>query len=231
MESFIDEQLAILPLPLTSVALSPARCVPSASVSRRSLVKLDGAAYSVWSTWAGLDVTVYLDVDETVLVSPDGSRVVHPRQPFGGRAIDYRHYIHEFARKPRALWQVAGSPIPCARRAVRCCVAVARRLARTKQAARVFAQVLWATIAQVARDTHLTRPSYGFRGRSPRAQLRRQRSQCCDSSHSSSWPNCGNRRRPSRMGGGAECCVGFQRCDDIRKWTSQSLLAKTGEQL
>ena len=111
-------------------------------------MKLDGAVYSVWSTWAGLDVTAYLGVDEIALVGPDGSRVVHPRQPFGGRAVDYRHYIHELARKPQALRQVADELIPALGEPF----AAAWRLLvdqhGPKQAARLFAQVLRAIEAR-----------------------------------------------------------------------------------
>jgi hypothetical protein len=37
----------------------------------------------------------------------DSRAVVHPRQPFGGRSVDYRRYLCELARKPQALRQVA----------------------------------------------------------------------------------------------------------------------------
>jgi transposase len=139
-DAFAIEHASMLPLP--SVALSSARCVPSTSVSRRSLVKLEAAVYSVWSTWAGLDVEAYLGVDEVVIVGPDGDRVVHARQPFGGRSVNYRHYVHELARKPQALRQVAdellaalGEPFDAAWRLL-----VDQH--GPKQAARLFAQVL-----------------------------------------------------------------------------------------
>jgi transposase len=144
--AFAEERASMLPLP--STPLGSARCVPGASVSRRSLVKLDGAVYSVWSTWAGLDVTAYAGVDEVTLVGPDGARVTHARQPFGGRAVDYRHYVPELARKPQALRQVAdelisalGEPFDAAWRLL-----VDQH--GPKQAARVFAQVLRAVEAR-----------------------------------------------------------------------------------
>lgn len=144
--SFTDEHAAMIPLP--STPLSSARCVPGASVSRRSLVKLDGAVYSAWSTWAGLDVTAYVGVDEITLVGPDGFRVVHARQPFGGRSVDYRHYIPELARKPQALRQVADELMPALGEPF----AGAWRLLvdqhGPKQAARLFAQVLKAVEAR-----------------------------------------------------------------------------------
>jgi hypothetical protein len=129
-------------LPLPSVSFSSARCQVGVSVSSRSLVKVDGAAYSVWSRWARLDVTVYAGVDTISLVGPDGERAAHPRQPFGGRSVDYRHYLHQLARKPQALRQVAddllaalGAPFDAAWREL-------VDLHGPKQAARVFAQVL-----------------------------------------------------------------------------------------
>jgi transposase len=138
-DRFADERASMLPLPPVPFVAAAFRV---ASVSRRSLVKLDGAVYSVWSSWAGLDVRAYVGVDEVVVVGSDGLRVVHPRQPFGGRSVDYRHYLRELARKPQALRQVAdellrdlGAPFD----------AVWRRLVDErgpKQAARVFVQVL-----------------------------------------------------------------------------------------
>jgi transposase len=139
-DAFAAEFSSMLPLP--SVALSSSRCVPSTSVSRRSLVKLEAAVYSVWSAWAGLDVEAYVGVDEVVIVGPKGERVVHARQQFGGRSVDYRHYVHELARKPQALRQVAdellkalGEPFDAAWRLL-----VDQH--GPKQAARLFAQVL-----------------------------------------------------------------------------------------
>jgi hypothetical protein len=115
--------------------------VAAAIVSRRALVKIDGAVYSVWSRWAGLDVTVYAGVDEIAIVGPD-DRVTHQRARFGGRVVDYRHYIPELARKPQAVRQVAdgltrdlGAPYDALWRHL-------VDLHGPKQAARVFAKVL-----------------------------------------------------------------------------------------
>lgn len=33
--------------------------------------------------------------------------VTHARQHFGGRSVDYRHYLAELARKPQTVRQVA----------------------------------------------------------------------------------------------------------------------------
>jgi transposase len=137
-ERFADERAAMLPLP--SAPFSAAR-VTTSVVTRRALVKVDGAVYSVWSRWAGLDVTVYAGVDEIAIVGPD-DRVVHRRARFGGRVVDYRHYVRELARKPQAVRQCAdglvrdlGAPYD----------ALWRQLVDRhgpKQGARVFAKVL-----------------------------------------------------------------------------------------
>ena len=76
------------------------------SVSRSALVRVEGAWYSVPSRWAGLVATAYIGVDELTLRCR-GEDVVHPRQRFGGRRVDYRHYLAELARKPQAVRQVA----------------------------------------------------------------------------------------------------------------------------
>jgi transposase len=137
-ERYLDERAAMLPAPATDYIA--ARC-SAALVSRRALVKVDGAVYSVWSRWAGLDVTVYAGVDEIAIVGPD-DRVVHQRARFGGRVVDYRHYIPELARKPQAVRQVAdgltrdlGAPYDALWRHL-------VDLHGPKQAARVFAKVL-----------------------------------------------------------------------------------------
>jgi transposase len=140
-ERFVDERAAMLPLP--SMPARSARCIPGTSVSSRSLVKIDGAVYSVWSTWARSDVTVYAGVDEVTIVAAGDARVVvHPRQSFGRRSVDYRHYIRELAHKPQALRQVADELIAALDEPY----AGAWRLLvdqhGPKQAARVFAQVL-----------------------------------------------------------------------------------------
>jgi hypothetical protein len=95
-------------LPLLKPPFRAARCLPGVAVSSRALVKVEGASYSVWSIWARTEVTVYAGVDEIELRSAADQRVVvHPRQPFGGRSVDYRHYLRELAHKPQALRQVA----------------------------------------------------------------------------------------------------------------------------
>jgi hypothetical protein len=107
-DRFAAEKARMLPLPDRPFRAAAARPV---STSRRSLAKIEGATYSIPCRWAGRDVMAYVGVDEVEIVLPDGERVVHPRQRFGGRSVRYRHYLPELARKPQALRQVAAEVI------------------------------------------------------------------------------------------------------------------------
>ena len=77
-----------------------------ATVTPRALVRLEGAVYSVWTRWAGLDLVVRVGASSVTIVGRDGTHVQHPRKRFGQRSIDYRHYLAELARKPQAVRQV-----------------------------------------------------------------------------------------------------------------------------
>lgn len=90
-----------------------------ATASPRGLVRLDGACYSVPSRWARLDLVVHVGPATVAIVGPTGTTITHPRKRFGERAIDYRHYLPELARKPQAVRQVLpellrdlGAPFP-----------------------------------------------------------------------------------------------------------------------
>lgn len=90
-----------------------------ATVTPRALIRLEGAVYSVWTRWAGLDVLVRVGATTLTIVGRDGIHVIHPRKRFGERSIDYRHYLAELARKPQAARQVLpellrdlGAPFP-----------------------------------------------------------------------------------------------------------------------
>src|SRR5690606_19569276 len=105
---FAAEQPHFLPLSGAAFMAAAARVV---SVSPRALVRVEGGWYSVPCAWAGLTVTAYVGPDTVELVGPDG-RVCHGRVRFGGRAICYRHYLPELARKPQAVRQVAHRLVP-----------------------------------------------------------------------------------------------------------------------
>jgi hypothetical protein len=90
-----------------------------ATVTPRALVRVEGAAYSVPCRWAGLDLVVRIGATTVTIVGRDGTQIGHPRQRFGQRSIDYRHYLPELARKPQAVRQVLpdllrdlGEPFP-----------------------------------------------------------------------------------------------------------------------
>jgi transposase len=112
---FAEEQrvFRLVPTPFASEATTLATVTP------RALVRLEGAVYSVWTRWAGLDLVVRTGATTVTIVGRDGTRVHHPRKRFGERSIDYRHYLSELARKPQAVRQVLpdllrdlGAPFP-----------------------------------------------------------------------------------------------------------------------
>lgn len=148
MDRFAVERPMMLPLPRDAYRSAEVR--PHVSVSGRALVSVAAAQYSVWSTWARCEVTAHVGVDEVELVGPDGRTVTHPRKSFGGRSIDYRHYLPELGKKPQALRQVADELVqalgPTYQRAWRQLVDEHG----PKQAARVFAQVVQAIEVQGA---------------------------------------------------------------------------------
>ena len=99
---FVDEQrqFRLAPIPFAPEATT------FATVTPRALVRLEGAWYSVWTRWAGLDLVVRVGASTVTIVGRDGGSVHHPRKRFGERSIDYRHYLTELARKPQAVRQV-----------------------------------------------------------------------------------------------------------------------------
>ena len=114
-DRFTEEQgqFRLAPVPFAPEATT------FATVSPRALVRLEGAWYSVWTRWAGLDLVVRVGASTVTLVGRDGTCVHHPRKRGGERSIDYRHYLAELARKPQAVRQVLpdllrdlGAPFP-----------------------------------------------------------------------------------------------------------------------
>jgi transposase len=93
-------------LALPSVCFE-ARATHLVVATRQSVVRVEGAIYSVPSTWAGLDATAHVGPVSVAIVGRNSSEVQHPRVRFGQRSIDYRHYLPELAKKPQALRQVA----------------------------------------------------------------------------------------------------------------------------
>ncbi len=81
LERFGEELERMRPLP--PVPFQVAKVVP-VSVRSNSVVKVEGAWYSVPSRWARLDATAYVGVEEVRIVCR-GEEVTHPRERFGGR--------------------------------------------------------------------------------------------------------------------------------------------------
>ncbi len=75
------------------------------SISRSAMTKIEGAWYSVPSRWKSLSATAHVGCEE-VEIRCSEETVTHPRQSFGARRVQYRHYLDELARKPQALRQV-----------------------------------------------------------------------------------------------------------------------------
>jgi transposase len=91
--------------PLAGQPFDARRVVP-VSVPRRTVVRVEGAWYSVPSRWKCLQATAHVG-PEQVTVSCRGESVTRPRQRFGERCVRYRDFLPELATKPQALRQVA----------------------------------------------------------------------------------------------------------------------------
>jgi transposase len=138
-DRFAVERGHMLPLPAQPF---DARATRFATVSRRSLVVVEGATYSVWCTWAGLEVTIHVGATHVDIVGRDGTTVTHPRVRFGQRSIDYRHYLPELAKKPQALRQVACELVPTLGEPFVAAWSSLCDAHGPRQAARIFAKVL-----------------------------------------------------------------------------------------
>lgn len=83
-----------------------ARKVELVSISRRAMVRIEGASYSVPSHWASLRATAYVGVED-IRIHCCGQSETYPRERKGANKIRYRHYLRELSRKPQAVRQVA----------------------------------------------------------------------------------------------------------------------------
>jgi hypothetical protein len=102
-ELWAEERAHLLALPATGFEVRKAIPV---EISSGSMVRIEGAWYSVPSRWARLSATAYVGVDDIRITCLDES-VTQPRVRFGTRQVRYRHYLPELARKPHAVRQVA----------------------------------------------------------------------------------------------------------------------------
>lgn len=81
------------------------RKLESASVDGSSRTRLQGARYTVPTSWARCDIEARVGVEDIELRCR-GEVIVVARQPKGGTHVDYRHYLPELQRKPQAVRQV-----------------------------------------------------------------------------------------------------------------------------
>lgn len=121
-------------------------------VSPRSLVRVDGAHYSVPREWARLEVVVHVGATEVEFVGRSGS-IRHPRMRFGQRSIDYRHYLPDLARKPQALRQVAPELVAAMGEPFIEAWETLREAHGPKDGARAYAQVLRHVLEHGAEET------------------------------------------------------------------------------
>jgi len=102
-ERFREEQASLRVLPAVAFNARHTRLV---TISRQATVQVEGATYSVPSTWARLAATAHIGVED-IRVTCRGEEETHPRQPSGGKSVRYRHYLPELSTKPQAVRQVA----------------------------------------------------------------------------------------------------------------------------
>jgi transposase len=102
-ERWQEERQHFRALPAAAFEARRTQCLLA---SNRAVVQIEGAAYSVPSTWAGRHVTASIGVEEILLRCQDETQV-YAKQRRGTKCIRYRHYLPELARKPQALRQVA----------------------------------------------------------------------------------------------------------------------------
>jgi transposase len=102
-ERFREEHVSLRALPAVAFNARHTRLV---TVSRQATVQVEGATYSVPSTWARLEATAHIGVED-IRFTCRGEQETHPRQPSGGKSVRYRHYLPELAHKPQAVRQVA----------------------------------------------------------------------------------------------------------------------------
>lgn len=101
-------------------AFDPRKTEVSVPMSSRSTVVIEGATYSVPTTWPRLPVTTHAGVFDVEIVAAMGASVTRKRLRRGHSDIDYAaHYLEELSKKPQALRQVAdqlvmqlGGPFP-----------------------------------------------------------------------------------------------------------------------
>lgn len=142
-ERFQEEQRLLRSLP--AVAFD-ARRTQSLLVNNRAIVQIEGAKYSVPSTWVGRTITAAIGVEEICLCW-QGETHVYAKQPRGAKVITYRHYLPELARKPQALRQVAPELLPELGEPYQTLWSLLTKTHGEREAARVVAKLVAAIVA------------------------------------------------------------------------------------
>ena len=123
-----------------------ARRTQSLLVNTRAMVQIDGAKYSVPSTWVGRTITAAIGVEE-ICLGWQGETHVYAKQPRGAKVITYRHYLPELARKPQALRQVAPALLPELGEPYQTLWRLLTKTHGEREAARVVAKLVAAIVA------------------------------------------------------------------------------------
>ena len=139
-ERFAEEKPHLLPLPEYPFE---ARLVVLSSANKQSLVRVEGADYSVPSHWARLDVTAHVGVTD-VQMSCLGEQITVARVRKKQRKVEYRHYLPELSRKPQAVRQVASELLEELGEPYRRLWGLLKEAHGERDAARVLAKVLGA---------------------------------------------------------------------------------------
>ncbi|MCA1837294.1 MAG: IS21 family transposase [Actinobacteria bacterium] len=141
-QRFAQERRCLRPLPERAFE---ARRVELVSVSRSSMVRIDGASYSVPSRWASLRATAYVGVED-ICIHCLGQSETYLKERKGGQKIRYRHYLSELSRKPQAVRQVAPELIDELGPPYKRLWEMLTESHGGKEAARVFSRILGATL-------------------------------------------------------------------------------------
>jgi hypothetical protein len=110
------------------------------------MVQIEGAKYSVPSTWVGRTITAAIGVED-ICLGWQGETQVYAKQPRGAHAITYRHYLPALARKPQALRQVAPELMQELGEPYRVLWGMLTKTHGERDAARVLAKIVAAIVA------------------------------------------------------------------------------------
>jgi transposase len=142
-ERFQEEHPRFRALPAVAFDARRTQCL---LVNHRAIVQIEGAKYSVPSTWVGRTITALIGVQEICLCW-QGETHAYAKQPRGAKVITYRHYLPELARKPQALRQVAPELLPELGEPYQTLWNMLAKTHGEREAARVVAKLIAAIVA------------------------------------------------------------------------------------